>query len=74
MWTCPGSLSDGGGHGHTSKDKDGTQAAMLALLTEDAEAARVFCLLYLDDYLLGNYELPEACVDIQEELLDANDT
>ena len=61
-------LSDGGGHAYTGTDADGTQAAMSTLLAEDEDAARAFCLLYLDDYLMGNYKLPKACRGMREFL------
>ena len=61
-------FSNGGGHEYTSADEDGTQAAMTQLLAEDEYAARAFCLLFMDDYLVGNYELPQACSGIKEEV------
>jgi hypothetical protein len=31
-------------------------------------AARAFCLLFLDDYTMADYELPKACRDIPQNL------
>ena len=56
-------IPDGGGHAVTSNDKDGTKAAMHALLVEDHDAAVAFCLLFLDDYAIGRYRLPPTCQD-----------
>ena len=52
-------LPDGGGHPFTSDSA--AQDAMTALLEEDEDAMVAFCLMYLDDYRWGGYELPEAC-------------
>ena len=52
-------LPDGGGHPTTSGAP--TEDAMLALLESDDDAMVAFCLLYLDDYTWGGYELPRAC-------------
>ena len=57
-------LPDGGGHPTTSGAP--TEAAMRALLESDDDAMVAFCLLYLDDYTWGGYELPRACARSDE--------
>ena len=57
-------LPDGGGHPTTSGAP--TEAAMRTLLESDEDAMVAFCLLYLDDYTWGGYELPRACARSHE--------
>ena len=57
-------LPDGGGHPTTSGAP--TETAMRALLESDDDAMVAFCLLYLDDYVWGGYELPRACARSDE--------
>lgn len=54
-------LPNGGGHPETS-DND-AQAAMQRYLEGNDDAMVAFCLLYLDDYAWGGYELPRACAE-----------
>ena len=59
-------LPHGGGHAYTSTEGGGeggggAQAAMHALLAQDAGALQAFCLLFGDDYRMGRYPQPEGC-------------
>ena len=37
--------------------------AMERLLNEDEDALRAFCLMFLDDYTWGGYDLPKTCAE-----------
>ena len=52
-------LPNGGGHKETSGSI--FEDAMRNLLQSDDDAMVSFCLLFLDDFTWGGYELPEAC-------------
>ena len=66
-------LPNGGGHLVTSEDQYGTQRAMKELISEDKDAAHAFCLLFIDDYVMGGYELPRLCSDVSGLLRSAQE-
>ena len=55
-------LPSGGGHFATRGDQ-GPDQAMERLLSEDKDALRAFCLMFLDDYTWGGYDLPKTCAE-----------
>lgn len=55
-------LPSGGGH-FATRGEQGPDKAMERLLSEDEDALRAFCLMFLDDYTWGGYDLPKTCAE-----------
>lgn len=55
-------LPSGGGH-YATRGEQGPDKAMEHVLSKDKDALRAFCLMFLDDYTWGGYDLPKTCAE-----------